>query len=296
MSLEVLTIENYAENVKEELLKQLENVVVQINKVNKNGKMLTGITIRENDSKVGITMYIDEGFERGIPIDTVASEIIGTYKKAEKPSKIELDDFTNYDAIKEKLRIMLVNTKRNNNCDYALKQAKGFDDLSYLAYIQIRNTEYNGQVKVTNKLLDAWNVELDDVISQATLNTLNAGYDCINIYKYIRQIVGEEATPFLPQNEPPLYVVSNEYKVNGAINAILHSVEIAKILNEEKFYIIPCSIHEAICVPYSEIANGEYLEDLKNMILNVNATEIREEEFLSNNLFAYENGVFKTIA
>ena len=295
MSLEMLTIENYAENVKEELLNQLENVVIQIDKVNKNGKMLTGITIRENDSKVGITMYIDEGFERGIPIDTVASEIIGTYKKAEKPSKIELDDFTNYDAIKEKLRVMLVNTKRNNNCDYVLKQAKGFDDLSYLAYIQIENTEYNGQVKVTNKLLDAWNVELDDVISQATLNTLNAGYDCINIYKYICQIVSEEAIPFLPQNEPPLYVVSNEYKVNGAINAILHSVEIAKKLKTDKFYIIPSSIHEAICVP-CDLLDINGVEGLKGMILDVNATEIREEDFLSDNLFVYENGVFKTVA
>ena len=294
MSLEMLTIENYAENVKEELLNQLENVVIQIDKVNKNGKMLTGITIRENDSKVGITMYIDEGFERGIPIDTVASEIIGAYEKAEKPS---IDDFTNYDKIREKLRIMLVNTKRNNNCDYALKQANGFDDLSYLAYIRIENTEYNGQVKVTNKLLDAWNVELDDVISQATLNTLKAGYDSTNIYSYIYQMIDEKEMISLPFEEPPMYVVSNKDKRNGAINVILHSVEIAKKLKTDKFYIIPSSIHEAICVPCDLLdINGVGVEGLKRMILDVNATEIPEEDFLSDNLFAYENGVFKTVA
>ena len=294
MSLEMLTIENYAENVKEELLNQLENVVIQIDKVNKNGKVYTGITIREYDSKVGITMYIDEGFERGIPIDTVASEIIGAYEKAEKPS---IDDFTNYDKIREKLRIMLVNTKRNNNCDYALKQANGFDDLSYLAYIRIENTEYNGQVKVTNKLLDTWNVELDDVISQATLNTLKAGYDSTNIYSYIYQMIDEKEMISLPFEEPPMYVVSNKDKRNGAINVILHSVEIAKKLKTDKFYIIPSSIHEAICVPCDLLdINGVGVEGLKRMILDVNATEIPEEDFLSDNLFAYENGVFKTVA
>ena len=50
------------------------------------------------------------------------------------------------------------------------------------------------------------------------------------------------------------------------------------------FYIIPSSIHELILIPITEETNKE---NLKNMIVEVNATQISDEEVLSNNLYIF---------
>jgi hypothetical protein len=50
-------------------------------------------------------------------------------------------------------------------------------------------------------------------------------------------------------------------------------------------YIIPCSIHELILVPAYDEADPSYLID---MVREVNATEVRPSEVLSDNIYIFK--------
>ena len=60
----------------------------------------------------------------------------------------------------------------------------------------------------------------------------------------------------------------------------------------EPYYILPSSIHEVLLVKQSE---GYNLEALREMVKEVNRTEVRPEEILSSCIFKY-NGQKLSIA
>ena len=79
-------------------------------------------------------------------------------------------------------------------------------------------------------------------------------------------------------------IVTNEKKINGA----------AVIMNEQFMsafgdcFVIPSSIHEMIVVP----AAGADYDTLSDMINEVNRTQLRPEEVLSDHPYRFTNGQF----
>ena len=91
---------------------------------------------------------------------------------------------------------------------------------------------------------------------------------------------------------PTMFVVSNERKLHGAASIMLPSTyaKLREMAGAESFYVIPSSIHEVLCIPASEAANGK---DLEPMIGEVNATQLSPEEVLSDRLFYLDENGFR---
>ena len=100
-------------------------------------------------------------------------------------------------------------------------------------------------------------------------------------------------TPFLTNQffelmldgDAPMYVATNVQKVWGA-GVILYD-NLLKTFAEHiggDFYILPSSTHEVLFVPAYV---GFDAKSLKQMVKEVNATEVSEQEFLSNNIYYY---------
>ena len=88
-----------------------------------------------------------------------------------------------------------------------------------------------------------------------------------------------------------MIVISNKQRINGA-SAIFYEDVLSTVA--EKFgtdlYILPSSVHECIAVPYDE----ERLEDFLQMVTEINATQLKIDEVLSDNVY-YFNAETKTL-
>ena len=82
-----------------------------------------------------------------------------------------------------------------------------------------------------------------------------------------------------------MYVHTNESGYLGAA-VILYSDVLKKEYERlgENFYIIPSSIHEIIVVPESF---GMNRIEMENMLRSINASDVREEEILSDYVYYY---------
>ncbi len=87
------------------------------------------------------------------------------------------------------------------------------------------------------------------------------------------------------QQAPTMYILTNSAGINGA-TAMIYKDAIRNFANELKtdFYILPSSIHEVILVPYEERISKE---ELKDMVGEVNCTQVALEEVLSDRVYIY---------
>ena len=87
--------------------------------------------------------------------------------------------------------------------------------------------------------------------------------------------------------ESPMYILTNESRTFGAV-AMLETELLRKFAEKvgEDFLVLPSSIHEVILVPVSNLPDSEYI---KEMIREINNTNVDPEEQLSNNYYYYDS-------
>ena len=96
---------------------------------------------------------------------------------------------------------------------------------------------------------------------------------------------------FMDSNTPcPLYVLrgGTEHDSPFGASALLCSkaMEIIKAgIKQDKFIILPSSVHEMLIVPYSAELS---ISQLKETVKSVNQTEVSETDKLSDNIYFYD--------
>ena len=102
--------------------------------------------------------------------------------------------------------------------------------------------------------------------------------------EYLTEIPQEERGDFFAGN--PLWVLSNVQRVQGA-SCMLYPGLLKQLAEKEgnSFYILPSSIHEVILLTDRKM---ETPEQLKDMIAEVNRTQVAPEEVLSDSLYYYD--------
>lgn len=84
----------------------------------------------------------------------------------------------------------------------------------------------------------------------------------------------------------PMYVLTNKRRIEGAA-CILYPNLIKNFSDtvDSNLYIIPSSIHELLLMPTER---NDMSEEIKNMIREINDTQVRPEEVLSYSLYYYD--------
>lgn len=84
-------------------------------------------------------------------------------------------------------------------------------------------------------------------------------------------------------------VVTNETKRYGAVAICLPELQrkLAEVYGED-YYILPSSKHEVITIPVSQYDNPE---ELMNIVREINASIVSEEDFLSDSVYKYADGL-----
>ena len=169
---------------------------------------------------------------------------------------------------------------------------KEYLDLAVVFYIAHTNDDDSLKCKViTNELMTSWGVDVDALMGLALENTPRLlGLKIRGILSTIASYTDNEELQSVAEEEDsdlPLYVATNNIAMHGA--AVLIYRDLLKAFAARKksdVYIIPCSVHELIMIPSVECPNIDPVE-IKNLIFYVNRNELKEDDFLSDNLYYY---------
>ncbi len=296
------TMKEFAEAVRDAVEASLgEEYQVQINDVVRNNDMhLTGLVIYNGISNMAPNIYLENYFshyQEGMTMDEISQDIIRTYEKYRVSENFDTTIFFDFNRVKDRICYKLVNAKRNQE-RLADTPCMEFYDLVLVPYILIAMDENGIQsCLVKDYMLGVWDVSKETLFDLAKQNTQRLFCSRVESLKNVimgimkLEMSDEEADEFYEMSEDvgeavPMYVCTNSSKMYGAGTIFYDGLlkDFADRIGSD-FYILPSSIHETLFIPASA---GMDVELLKEMVRDVNHTEVLPNEILSDNVYYYD--------
>lgn len=264
-----------------------------------NDQKLTGVSIHEPGNNISPTIYIDEMVEEyrnGADLDVLMARIADVYMDHRNPEHINFDvsKVTDFENVKEMLVTKVVNSELSSEFLSNVPH-KEFGDLSVFCQIRLDELADGSVASITVKddILEKWDVSFDEVMEIATSNDVTITEPKLVPMQALitGMMYGDEYEQegFLPpkEEEPiPMFVLQTSDKYNGAklLNQPELMEQIAEFLDSD-FIVLPSSIHEAIIIPCAE--NSFSMMELGQMVQDVNGSEVKPEEILSDHAYMY---------
>ena len=298
-----------------------DKATVQIKEVVKNnGVRLHGLIVLEEGYHIAPTIYLESFYEsylRGKEIGNIVWEIITFCGEKHPVRDLNMEFFTDYEKVKNRIMVKLVNREKNQEL---LGQVPfvPFLNLALVFYYSMVNEFFgNGSILIYQEHLDTWNVDVDTLYQNALENTKQKlGCQILNMrdvvtalwqeqreenrkekseifFKDMEILVEEVEQALKEAASDNMYVLTNKDKYHGAV-CMLYEDFLNAIAQElgKNLYILPSSIHEVILVPDT---GREDAVQLSAMVAEVNATQLEPEEVLSDNVYYYDRDAQKTI-
>lgn len=221
-------------------------------------------------------------------LEMAAQTLIDGYR-----DKIENKTDSLLQNVKDKLFIQLINTEQNKELLKTVPNRQ-FQDLSivYRVAAEIVSNQIRSAL-VDKKLAEKIGMIESDLYDTAIINTKKLFPPTIKSMNEVFCELMGDAMPvgmmFGVVEEEPLgdmmYVISNEQQVNGAAS-MLYEEELHKLAEKlgADLYLMPSSIHETIAVS----ADMGDPDELAQMVTDINMSEVRLEERLSNQVYLYD--------
>ncbi len=192
-----------------------------------------------------------------------------------------------------RLELMVVNRERNrellDTCPY-----REFLDLAIILNWVVDCGGDRGVVHINQQILKHWESSFDELYPLALENMQRKHPAYIDSLDHmIEDMLGDAGHMLLPPGESPFYILSLKDTTKGAVALIYPGMaeRLAELLGGS-YYLIPSSINEFLILPLDfPVAR----ENLVQMIEEVNREVLRQDEFLSNNLYEYrieDDGLF----
>lgn len=281
-----------------------------------NGVELTGVVAKKAGCNTSPSVYINEIYHDHMTekeMKEATSQVYEALKRAEIAEDIDFSDFSDYEKVKKRVAVKLINAARNEEL---LKQIPHmlFYDLALVVYYPVKELPFEGKaaILIRHSHREVWKVETDELLKAAIVNTPKLFPGKIeSMENIIRQIfpddleeesVAEELAALGISNEEelealippielgrkngiPMYVLSNDQKLYGAVCMLYPDIlkKFTKRIDQD-CYILPSSVHEVILVPAGMIACEE---ELREIVTDINRTQVAEDEVLADSVYYY---------
>lgn len=305
-----MKFQEYLEEMKKELEKSIKeesgrSVKITQQQVTKNnGVILTGLSIMEKGDSIAPTIYMNEEYQRFLEHQSMEYSLRNVLKQYEQfrlQKKVDVSFISDFEQMKDYIVYRLVSLERNTE---RLKEMPYFQylDLAVVFYCQVSTDKNcNAAIPIYNKHMKMWKTDKDELLKLAKDNTPRL-FPCelTSMHSMISEIIkesGEEEQEMWEelsgQECMPMYILSNTYKFNGASVILYQNVlrDFAVACNRN-FYLLPSSIHEVILVPEE---SGTTLEELTQMVMEVNQTQVEEEEVLSDHAYYFDKETMQLV-
>lgn len=207
---------------------------------------------------------------------------------------INIEELSNYDAMKEKLAIQVVSTERNAEMLEKIPH-KEVEDMSLVCRFIVSDSKFGmGSILINNDMIERYGITTEQLFADAAKYAPELRpSEIVNIADVLAEMMGIDVSEFNEQMgvhggpEIPMYVASTHDKSNGAgIIAYPGFMEMAAEKIGGDFFVLPSSVHEVILVP--DNGGGDFHE-LENMVQEVNATQVDPKDKLSDKVYHYDS-------
>ena len=261
-----------------------ENVDITFREVRKNnGVCKNACTIRFNDAQVAPTVYLDPYYDyylHGEAVSDSAENIINYCRQKTPETTFPDNFFYSYDSVRNRLGIKLIGTEANREFLTGVPHVD-IEDLSAVFYYLMEDPAFgNGMIIVKNTDLKRWAKTVQELYNEVLKN-------CAKMLPPVLRPLSEVLEVVCPEADGNLYLLTNESALFGAA-AILYPDMLEKISGTLRgaYFILPSSVHELILLPDS----GEDAEDLLRIVMEINHTQVAEEEILTDAVYKYIPG------
>lgn len=252
-----------------------------------NGVILDGLSIRRQGQKVAPTIYMDACYREylgGRSLKGICDQILECCQETDFEGSFDADFFKDYRRVKATVVYKLVNAEKNRELLKKIPHLP-YLDLAIVFYCLLTDTPVgSATVLIHNSHLKLWNVGCGELYRDARVNALRLLPARLSgMAEVIRELSGGVEEP--EETGVPMYVLTNTQKALGAA-CILYDGVLKSCADKigEGFYVLPSSVHEVILVPASAAGDEQ---ELTAMVRDINRTQVRDTELLSDNVYLY---------
>lgn len=289
-----MTFEIFAEKVRQRVAAEYIDCRVEVREFTKNnGRKLKGLLVVDPGKTMQPVVYLNDLYREDIredEIDQCAIKVIRLMKERQinvpENTKKCLFDF---DTMKDHIIFNLINTKKNLNMLENCPHIK-YLDMTVVFKIDF-GTAYESiaTALITYTLMDIWGVDEQKLWEVALCNNQRRyPVEHKSMNETLKELFGhnKEMIDMLKycELENDMFVVTNKQKILGAGTILYPDVlkEMHKELGHD-FYLAMSSIHEFIVFAMTDVVEHEF----KEMIAEINKTQVAEDEVLSDSLYFY---------
>lgn len=299
---------NQTERIKTKLTEQLkanlpagwEDGEVVFEEIYKNNLSKTAFSVRTPKKQMSPTMYLENILNQLILLpmteDEAISEAVGTYIRAiSEIPKVDVEKMCSKEYILNNVFPVFINKEKNKEKILTHPHRDFFDlVVLYRAMAPMENMQEKATYLITTSLCKEIT---EEELFAAAMKNIEHNEDVDSLYSILSKadyLSEEEDDNDMTGCSKSMIICSNKNRTYGAAQILSLSTQ-KKICEKlgDKFFILPSSVHELICYPYTE--DFREIMHLLNMVSQVNASEVSEEEFLSDNVYRYEKGTFSVI-
>jgi hypothetical protein len=286
--------------VVEEAGKKYPDMEISIRQQMKNnGVQLDGLTIRKKDSIIAPVIYVNKYYDdmqHGRSFESIMNAVFKTYRD-NIPGKISPEklDAGHFSDMQDKVVFKVVSAEKNREF---LKNVPHREvmDMAVIYYADVeKSIVSNASFTVTNSMMERWGVKEPDLYEAAMKN---APVLMPATFKSMRDTIEGMMPPGMSDDdifdmvehtpkEDAMYVLTNKDNSFGAAAMLYPGMleKAAEAIQEDRIFILPSSVHEVLLVP----DRGDFTsEQLREMVTEINATQVAPDEVLTDNVYEYD--------
>lgn len=292
----MMSFKEFTENVLEAIRAKAGDAF-QIKKhdvIKNNNVKRTGIDAIKSGEDIGPCVYLD-AFYREYESDRmrfgeIVDEVYRLILEQEETPDVDISGFRIWRTVQGDIYPKLINAEQNKELLEKIPH-RAFMDLAVVYYAVVRDSarEDIGTILIYNGHMEMWGQEEENLYREAMINMRTDGEaNLVSIENIIRRVFPYEDISLGlggHQRDIGMYILTNCRKCFGAAE-ILDKKTLRMIADEvgDRFIILPSSIHETIVLPPKD--EKEY-GMLKEMVREVNDTQVDVEERLSYHVYMY---------
>lgn len=286
-----MSFEGFCTYIKNGIQQRLEYScqVMTHNYLKNNGVTLCGLTIMTKESNISPTIYLNGFYERYVyeaeSLQQIEADVMETYRRNKTDHNLDVSFFTEWENARQRIIFKLVNYDANRELLKDVPYKKVLDLAMVFTCLVEKGVTGSATILIHNHHMECWKVTEDDLFHTAMENTpyfqkkKMAGMNSV-----IEYLTGKKVGNDILDGICSMYVLTVENNLNGA-GAVLYKDLLKDFADrmESDFYILPSSVHEMILLPLFT----DDMESLSKMVKEVNATQLKPEDVLSDHAYVY---------
>lgn len=268
-----------------------EEFYIEYNKVQKNNVNKEAYRLIPKTQKTCSPVAYCENFENCSDNTEIAKELINIWNKGKSYEIPDIEELGSREFILKNVYPKVVANTNNELIDGQHLVFKEFLDMFVIYYVNIgADNEGTASYNVPEKMIANAGIDMEELHSQAIKN-LEKEVSIKDMQDIIMNIIGitDESEFDFSQapEENQMLVLSKKDSMYGASVILCASVleKLDSFWNGE-FVILPSSVHECISVR----SDGFTLQEMKEMVMEINDTEVSPEDRLTDSVYVYRDG------